>query len=197
MTETIAGKAYVVGDSVDTDQIIPAEHLVYSMAKPEERRKYGRFALSGVPVDEQGLPFGGIPFTRPDSFTSEFQIVVAGRNFGCGSSREHAPFAIREAGCTVVVAESFARIFYRNAVDGGFLLPFEAPAGFSKEIRPETSSTSMSVPLPWRTGRRANPSLSDRSERSKPSSKPGMSSSTLGKRGSSSVPSPPFFGPGN
>lgn len=135
MIETITGKAYVVGDSVDTDQIIPAEHLVYSMAKPEERRMYGRFALSSVPVDEQGLPFGEIPFTKPDSFTSEFAVVVAGKNFGCGSSREHAPFAIREAGCKVVVAESFARIFYRNAVDGGFLLPFEAPAGFSKEIR--------------------------------------------------------------
>lgn len=135
MTETITGKAYVVADSVDTDQIIPAEHLVYSLTKPEERKKYGRFALSGVPVAQQGLPFGNIPFTPPDGFTSEFKVVVAGKNFGCGSSREHAPFAIREAGCTVVVAESFARIFYRNAVDGGFLLPFEAPPGFSKEIR--------------------------------------------------------------
>jgi len=135
MIESITGKAYVVGDSIDTDQIIPAEHLVYSMMKPEERRKYGRFALSGVPAHLQGLPFGNIPFTPPDGFTSEFKVVVAGNNFGCGSSREHAPFAIREAGCTVVVAESFARIFYRNAVDGGFLLPFEAPVGFSKEIR--------------------------------------------------------------
>jgi 3-isopropylmalate/(R)-2-methylmalate dehydratase small subunit len=135
MLESITGKAYVVGDSIDTDQIIPAEHLVYSMTKPEERRKYGRFALSGVPADLQGLPFGDTPFTRPDTFTSDFKVVVAGKNFGCGSSREHAPFAIREAGCRVVVAESFARIFYRNAVDGGFLLPFEGPTGFSKEIR--------------------------------------------------------------
>ena len=135
MTETITGKAYVVGDSVDTDQIIPAEHLVYSLKNPEERKMFGRYALSGVPVAAQGLPFGEIPFTRPDSFESDFRIVVAGKNFGCGSSREHAPFAIREAGCTVVIAETFARIFYRNAVDGGFLLPFEAPAGYSKTIR--------------------------------------------------------------
>ena len=125
MQDIIKGKAYVVGDAIDTDQIIPAEHLVYSLTVPEERRMYGRYALSGVPAEAQGLPGGHMPFTAPDEFESEYGIIVAGGNFGCGSSREHAPFALREAGCRAVVAESYARIFYRNAVDGGFVVPFE------------------------------------------------------------------------
>ncbi len=126
MKEIIRGRAYVVGDAVDTDQIIPAEHLVYSLTVPEERRMYGRYALSGVPAEGQGLPGGSTPFTRADAYESEYTILVAGTNFGCGSSREHAPFALREAGCEAVVAESYARIFYRNAVDGGFVVPFES-----------------------------------------------------------------------
>lgn len=126
MNDIIRGRAYVLGDAIDTDQIIPAEHLVYSLTEPEERRLYGRYALSGVPVDQQGLPEGHRPFTHPDAFESEYTIVVGGSNFGCGSSREHAPFALAEAGCQAVIAESYARIFYRNAVDGGFVAPFES-----------------------------------------------------------------------
>lgn len=125
MKSVIRGEAYVVGDAIDTDQIIPAEHLVYSLTKPEEKRMYGRYALSGVPPEQQGLPFGHRPFTEPDAYRSRYRIIVGGSNFGCGSSREHAPFALQEAGCEAVVAESYARIFYRNAVDGGFLVPFE------------------------------------------------------------------------
>jgi 3-isopropylmalate/(R)-2-methylmalate dehydratase small subunit len=132
--QRVQGSAYVLGDSVDTDQIIPAEHLMYSLTVPEERRMYGRFALTGVPDAGRGLPDGHQPFTEPDAFESGYSIIVAGRNFGCGSSREHAPFAIREAGCRVVIAESYARIFYRNAVDGGFLIPFEGPQGLNKMI---------------------------------------------------------------
>ncbi len=60
---------------------------------------------------------------------------MAGSNFGCGSSREHAPFALQEAGCEAVIAESFARIFYRNAVDGGFVVPFETPEKLNDRIR--------------------------------------------------------------
>lgn len=134
MVPKIEGPAYVLGDSVDTDQIIPAEHLVYSLTKPEERRMFGRYALSAVPDQQQGLPFGGKPFTEADAFKSRYKLIVAGGNFGCGSSREHAPFAIREAGCRVVIAESFARIFYRNAVDGGFLIPFEGPAVLNQRV---------------------------------------------------------------
>jgi len=135
MDSVIRGKAFVVGDSVDTDQIIPAEHLVYSLTEPDERRMYGRYAMSAVPPGESGLPDGNIRFTEADAFTSEFAIVVAGQNFGCGSSREHAPFALREAGCRAVVAESYARIFYRNAVDAGFLIPFDTRERLCERIR--------------------------------------------------------------
>ncbi len=126
MKDVITGRAYVLGDSVDTDQIIPAAHLVYSMSDPEERRMYGRYALSAVPTAEAGLPHGNIPFVRDDEYASDYQIVVAGSNFGCGSSREHAPFALQVAGVEAVIASSYARIFYRNAVDGGFLVSFES-----------------------------------------------------------------------
>jgi 3-isopropylmalate/(R)-2-methylmalate dehydratase small subunit len=125
MQRIIRGKAYVVGDHVDTDQIIPAEHLSYSPADPQERRYFGRHALSGVPADRAGLPEGHVPFVPEGAFRGEFAVIVAGRNFGCGSSREHAPLAIAEAGCQAVVAESYARIFYRNSVNGGYLVPFE------------------------------------------------------------------------
>ena len=125
MKDQIQGKAYVVGDSIDTDQIIPAVHLVYSMTVPEERQFYGRYALCGLPEGQQGLPAGNTPFTKEDSYRSDFTFIIAGSNFGCGSSREHAPFALQEAGAEVVIAESYARIFYRNAVDGGFVIPFE------------------------------------------------------------------------
>ena len=126
MKRIIRGPAYVVGDAIDTDQIIPAQYLVYSLIKPEERRMYGRYAMSSVPPGQQGLPFGDLPFTEEDAYTSKYRIIVAGKNFGCGSSREHAPFALREAGCEAVIAQSYARIFYRNSVDGGFLAPFES-----------------------------------------------------------------------
>lgn len=126
MKKTIKGAAFVIGDDIDTDQIIPAEHLVYSLDDPEERRFYGRYALSGVPEPVSGLPRGHIPFTGQDGFTSPFKIIIAGKNFGCGSSREHAPFALQVAGAEAVVASSYARIFYRNAVDGGFIIPYES-----------------------------------------------------------------------
>jgi len=125
MTDIIRGKAFVLGDNIDTDQIIPAQHLVYSLSDPEERKKYGQFALSGVPLEQSGLPQGGIPFVKPGQQVSKFSILVAGKNFGCGSSREHAPFALQMAGVQAVIASFYARIFYRNAVDGGFLIPFE------------------------------------------------------------------------
>ncbi len=135
MESIIQGSAYVVGDAIDTDQIIPAEHLVYSLERPDERRLYGRYAMSGVPVHEQGLPQGHIPFTDPDKYTSKFTFVIGGVNFGCGSSREHAPFALTEAGAKVVVAQSYARIFYRNTIDGGFVIPFESHEKINHQIR--------------------------------------------------------------
>ncbi len=135
MEKIIKGKVYVLGDNIDTDQIIPAEHLVYSLSDPEESKKYGHFALSGVPPREAGLPQGNIPFIKGDAYRSEFNIIVAGSNFGCGSSREHAPFALQVAGVQVVVAESYARIFYRNSVDGGFIVPLESVGKINAQFK--------------------------------------------------------------
>ncbi len=135
MEKIIQGKAYVLGDNVDTDQIIPAEHLVYSLSDPEESKKYGHFALSGVPMPQAGLPSGNTPFIDGDKNESEFSIIIGGSNFGCGSSREHAPFALKVAGAKAVVAESFARIYYRNSVDGGFLIPYETPVKLNDKIK--------------------------------------------------------------
>ncbi|MFO7446143.1 MAG: 3-isopropylmalate dehydratase [Ignavibacteriaceae bacterium] len=135
MEKTIKGKAFVLGDNIDTDQIIPAEHLVYSLTDKEESKKYGHFALSGVPLSQAGLPGGGIPFINGDGHQSEFNIIIGGSNYGCGSSREHAPFALQVAGVNAVIAESYARIFYRNCVDGGFLLPYESPVKLNDKIK--------------------------------------------------------------
>ncbi len=134
MKETIEGLAYVLGNDIDTDQIIPAEHLVYSLSDPEEKKNYGKFALSGVPTPEGGLPDGNIPFVSEGKFESPYKIIVGGKNFGCGSSREHAPACLKIAGIQAVVAESFARIFYRNSIDGGFFIPLETQDSLYKEI---------------------------------------------------------------
>ncbi|MBN2030029.1 3-isopropylmalate dehydratase [bacterium] len=131
----IQGKAYVLGDNVDTDQIIPAHHLVYDLDDPEERKLYGKYALSSVPSDVAGLPDGHIPFISEGADQSVFSIIVAGKNFGCGSSREHAPVALNMAGVKAVVANSYARIFYRNSIDGAYFVPYEWKIEGPKEIR--------------------------------------------------------------
>lgn len=122
----VEGAAYVVGDNIDTDQIIPARYLTFNPAIPEERKQFGRYALIGLPEASAGLPHGKTPFVQPGQERSRYRIVIAGRNFGCGSSREHAPLALAEAGVVAVVAEFYARIFYRNAVNGGYLMPLES-----------------------------------------------------------------------
>ena len=131
MKLTLQTKIYVLGQDVDTDQIIPAQHLAIPLGDPEQRARYGGLALTGVPGPQAGLPQGHIPFADPHTNHSPYGIVLAGRNFGCGSSREHAPVALAEAGVRAVVAGSYARIFYRNAIDGGYFPPFE----YEEELR--------------------------------------------------------------
>ena len=126
MKSIIKGLAYVVEDDIDTDQIIPAQYLVYDVNDPEERKIFGRHALSGIPDEKAGLPFGNISFVSEGGDRSSYKIIIAGKNFGCGSSREHAPIALAEAGVEAIIALSYARIFYRNAVDGGLLIPYES-----------------------------------------------------------------------
>jgi len=106
---TIEGKAWKFGNNVDTDVIIPARYLVTT-----DSQELGRHCMEGVDAE----------FSQK---VSSGDIIVAGENFGCGSSREHAPMAIKGAGISCVVAESFARIFFRNAFNMG--LPIFEAAG--------------------------------------------------------------------
>jgi 3-isopropylmalate/(R)-2-methylmalate dehydratase small subunit len=120
MQSIFKGPVYVVRDNIDTDQIISAQYLNLVPTIPDEYDKLGSFALAGLP--DSLYP---IRFIKPGQMDSEYPIVVGGRNFGCGSSREHAPIALGASGCHVVLAESFARIFFRNSVATGELYPCE------------------------------------------------------------------------
>ncbi|HSB52335.1 MAG TPA: 3-isopropylmalate dehydratase small subunit [Dissulfurispiraceae bacterium] len=120
------GKAWRFGDDVDTDAIIPARYL--NTSDPQE---LARHVMEDADRD----------FPRK---VREGDFLVAGRNFGCGSSREHAPIAIKAAGIQAVVAKSFARIFYRNAFNIGLAI-FESPEAADKiregdaiEIEPDS-----------------------------------------------------------
>jgi len=106
MSETIRGRVFVAGDDVNTDEIIPARYCATT-----DVASLGRYALEDL---HPAKSVGGVPF-RP----GDYEIVVAGENFGCGSSREVAPVALLHAGVRLVFARSFARIFYRNAVNCG------------------------------------------------------------------------------
>ena len=118
-SQTIRGRVYVVGDNIDTDQIIPARHLSLVPTIPEEYRELGSYAMAGLP---DSCP----RFVKENETATEYAIVIAGRNFGCGSSREHAPIALGAAGVQAVVAESYARLFFRNSVATGELYPLES-----------------------------------------------------------------------
>jgi 3-isopropylmalate/(R)-2-methylmalate dehydratase small subunit len=120
MQSVFSGRVYVVRDNIDTDQIIPAQYLNLVPTIPDEYEKLGSYALCGLPSTQYPTPF-----VKEGRLDSEYPIVVAGRNFGCGSSREHAPIAMGSAGCRIVLAESFARIFFRNSVATGELYPCE------------------------------------------------------------------------
>jgi 3-isopropylmalate/(R)-2-methylmalate dehydratase small subunit len=111
----IEGRVWKFGDNIDTDVIIPAVYLVTT-----DMGELGRHCMEGA----------------DPTFAEKVQpgdIIVAGKNFGCGSSREHAPMAIKGAGISCVIAESFARIFFRNAFNMGLAI-FEAP-GASQAIQ--------------------------------------------------------------
>lgn len=95
------GKVHKFGDNVDTDVIIPARYL--NVPDPAELAKH---CMEDIDVD----------FSKK---VNKGDIIVANKNFGCGSSREHAPIAIKASGVSCVIAETFARIFYRNAINIG------------------------------------------------------------------------------
>ena len=109
-----SGTVFKYGDNVDTDVIIPARYL--NSSDPAELAKHCMEDIDKEFVDK----------------VSQGDIIVADKNFGCGSSREHAPIAIKAAGVSCVIAETFARIFYRNAINIG--LPIIECAEASKGI---------------------------------------------------------------
>ncbi len=103
-------------DNIDTDVIIPGQYL-----KIHDYEELAKHAMEGLDPD---FP----------SKVKQGDFLVAGKNFGCGSSREHAPIALSQCGVKAVLAISFARIFYRNSVDGAFLLPIEISEDTYQEI---------------------------------------------------------------
>ena len=105
--------------NIDTDAIIPAVHL-----KRIERTGYGEFLFSSWRFNEDGSPKPEFVLNQPDYQNAS--IIVAGRNFGCGSSREHAPWALNDFGIRCVIAPSFADIFFNNCFQNG-LLPIVLP----------------------------------------------------------------------
>lgn len=123
MAHVLTSPVYVVKDNIDTDQIIPAQYLTLVPTIAEEYEKLGSYALIGLPDDQYPTRF--VP---EGTLKTPYQIVIAGRNFGCGSSREHAPIALGAAGVQAVVADSFARIFFRNCVATGELYPYDLTA---------------------------------------------------------------------
>jgi 3-isopropylmalate/(R)-2-methylmalate dehydratase small subunit len=119
----LRGRAWRFGDNVDTDQIIPAKYAIFSL----DEQKLGEHAMEGVPGNEDGWSRNVGPG----------DIIVAGSNFGCGSSREIAPIAIRGAGISCVIADSYARIFFRNAINLGYPILQSPPAAEAVEAGDE------------------------------------------------------------
>jgi len=121
----MTGNAWVYKDNVDTDVILPARYL--NTSDPKE--------LAGFCMEDIDKSFS--------KEVKEGDIIVAGENFGCGSSREHAPIAIKESGIKAVIAKSFARIFFRNAINIGLVilkneeLPDEVTKGDEIEVDAE------------------------------------------------------------
>jgi 3-isopropylmalate/(R)-2-methylmalate dehydratase small subunit len=103
-------------DNIDTDVILPGPYL-----KIHDHDELSKHAMEGIDAD----------FSNK---VSKGDFILAGSNFGCGSSREHAPIALSRSGISAVLAPSFARIFYRNCVDGGYLLPLEIERSTLKQI---------------------------------------------------------------
>ncbi|MGN6347580.1 MAG: 3-isopropylmalate dehydratase small subunit [Candidatus Nitrosocosmicus sp.] len=105
--------------NIDTDVIIPGQYL-----KIHDHDELAKHAMEGIDPD----------FKRK---ISEGDFLLVGQNFGCGSSREHAPIALSKSGIRAILSPSFARIFYRNAIDGGYLLPIEVDEHVLEQIDDE------------------------------------------------------------
>mmetsp|Transcript_14282 Transcript_14282/g.43135 ORF Transcript_14282/g.43135 Transcript_14282/m.43135 type:complete len:227 (+) Transcript_14282:151-831(+) len=126
----VRGQCYVTRDNIDTDQIIPAEYLTLVPSKPDEYEKLGSYAMIGLPTELYPERF-----IEEGEMKTKYPIMIGGANFGCGSSREHAPVCMGASGAKVVVAQSYARIFFRNCVSTGELYPVETDVRLCDELR--------------------------------------------------------------
>ena len=131
MNNKIKAKAIVFGNNIDTDVILPGKYLV--LVDPKE---LGKHSLESLDTEFVAKAKGGI-------------ILVGGKNFGCGSSREQAPIALKYSGVKCVIAESFARIFFRNAINIG--LPVIECKGISESVK-----TGDKIAVDFETGKIEN-----------------------------------------
>lgn len=127
----ITGKAYVVGDNIDTDQIIPAEYLTLSHTVPEQRAEIAQYAMIGLPDTFPAF----VEKNADGSPSYPYKIIIGGENFGCGSSRAQAPGCLWAAGVQAVVAQYFARIFFRNSVNAALLTPIQSENRLVDEVK--------------------------------------------------------------
>src|ERR1700736_6529069 len=109
MDKSVNGKAYYCGDYVNTDLMAPGR-----FEPIESKEQLARIAL----IDYQGA----VPFVNEKTGRSDYSVIIAGKEFGCGSSRETAPLALSLAGVQIVIAQSFGNIFFRNCINMGILL---------------------------------------------------------------------------
>jgi 3-isopropylmalate/(R)-2-methylmalate dehydratase small subunit len=134
--------AVIPGPDIDTDQIIPARYL-----KGTTRAGLGRHLFAGWRYDERGRPRPDFPLSRPEARGA--QVLVAGPNFGCGSSREHAPWALLDYGFRAVISSSMADIFRANALKNGLLPIVVDPA--THEVLLASPGMRVSIDLEART----------------------------------------------
>ncbi len=124
MKRSVKGKAYYCGDYVNTDLMAPGR-----FEPIESDEQLARIAL----IDYQGA----VPFVNAKTGRSDYSVIIAGKEFGCGSSRETAPQALSLAGAQVVIAQSFANIFFRNCINMGLLLPIQISHDFDESVQDE------------------------------------------------------------
>ena len=118
MNKIITATVFVTDDNLDTDQILTAEFMKVNPSSEEGYKELGTLAMCGLP---EHYP----PFVNKETGKAFHKIILGGNNFGCGSSREHAPKALGSSGVIAVLANNFARIFYRNCISTGELIPIE------------------------------------------------------------------------
>lgn len=124
MEQVVQGRAYYCGDYVNTDLMAPGR-----FEPIESNEQLARNAL----IDYQGA----VPFVNPATGRTDYPVIIAGKEFGCGSSRETAPMALSLAGAQVVVAKSFGNIFFRNCINMGILMPIRIEHDFGESVQDE------------------------------------------------------------